>query len=379
LNILLPLITSLIMSTCLFMVPIEDGTPSQNITISQQINQMDTRQKIGQIIMPRLPWQTTIMNQQTMQFLQQAPFGGIILFGDNVVSIEQVQQLTADLQTQATIPLFIGIDEEGGRVSRVGYLFDTPIPSAFDIGRLGYPADVLAMSSAIGERLTQLGINTNFAPVADIWSNPANTVIGNRAFGHEASHVSPLMPSAIQGFHEQGILTTLKHFPGHGDTYEDSHFELAFTRFDLARFRNTEALPFQSGIDSGTDMVMVGHISTPYVQGHTAIFDWMQPWIDSGNLPATFSTFWLQDMLRDEMGFSGIIITDALDMRALTDHFDQAQIALGAFLAGNDILLMPARPQEAFNALLEAYYSGLITTQRLHQSLYRILTAKANF
>jgi beta-N-acetylhexosaminidase len=166
--------------------------------------------------------------------------------------------------------------------------------------------------------------------------------------------------------------------PGHGDTYEDSHFRLAFYPHDRQRFHSVEALPFLYGISAGADGVMVGHISTPLLQNKEPVLYWMGPWLESGTLPATFSDFWLQDILRGEMGFDGLIITDALDMRALTDHFTVEQIAVGAFLAGADILLMPTHTERAFYALLEAYRTGVITTERLNESVRRILTVKSN-
>jgi len=343
--------------------------------IEYWLQQLTLEQKIGQLIMPRLTWQTTEVNPAVWPWNSEIEFGGFILFGDNVQSIEQVQALTTDMQDLSRLPLFISTDEEGGRVSRVGGLFEGgAYPAAFDIAKV----EGLTTANAIGtaERLLSLGINMNFAPVADIWSNPANRVIGNRAFGHTAHEVSPAVAAATEGLQNSGVLATLKHFPGHGDTYEDSHYQLAFHNHDIYRFWEKEALPFISGIQAGAAAVMIGHISTPQIGGHTALLPWMQSWIDSGNLPATFSDFWLQDILRGQMGFDGLIITDALEMRALTDHFSCGQIALGAFLAGADILLVPSNPQEAFLALLEGYHSGIFDRDRLNDSVRRILRAK---
>ena len=336
-------------------------------------------EKIGQLIMPRLPWQTTAITPQVETWLDQAPFGGFILFSDNVQSIQQVQQLTADLQARTAIPLFISTDEEGGRVSRVGRLFEHgPHRPAFEfrapIGDV-YP---YAAAWITAERLTSLGINMNFAPVADVWSNPANAVIGDRAFGNTPEEAIVGVVSTVMGLQEGGVFSTLKHFPGHGDTYEDSHYQLAFHNHDIYRFWEVEALPFIAGIEAGAAAVMTGHISTPHIGGHEVLLPWMEPWIASGNLPATFSSFWLQDVLRGEMGFEGLIITDGLEMRALSDHFTCGQIALGAFLAGADILLIPQNPLEAFEALLEGYHSGLFTRERLEASLRRIFTLKAS-
>ncbi|MCL1788130.1 MAG: hypothetical protein FWG38_09095, partial [Defluviitaleaceae bacterium] len=152
--------------------------------------------------------------------------------------------------------------------------------------------------------------------------------------------------------------------------------QLAFHNHGMDRFWEVEALPFRAGIEAGAAAVMTGHISTPQVTGHTALLPWMAPWIESGNLPATFSDFWLQTVLRGELGFEGLIITDGLEMRALTDHFTCGQIALGAFLAGADILLIPANPAQAFDALVDGFHAGYFDMDRLDASVRRILQAK---
>jgi beta-N-acetylhexosaminidase len=341
------------------------------------ISRLTDEEKIGQLLMPRLPWQATSVSPLIIDWMERYPVGGIILFGDNVSSISQVQVLTADLQAaQGHVPLFIATDEEGGRVSRIGRLFDAPIPPAFTTGKQGDPGAAYENARVIGQRLAYLGINMNFAPVADVWTNPANAVIADRAFSDDPHTAGEMVAAFVRGLQAEGIHSVIKHFPGHGDTYEDSHYRLALYPHDRKRFDATEALPFARGIAAGADGVMVGHISTPQLQKKEPTLYWMGPWLKSGTLPATFSDFWLQDVLRGEMGFDGLIVTDALDMRALTDHFTVEQIAVGAFVAGADILLMPAHTGRAFDALLDAYREGVFTTERLHESLRRILSAK---
>ena len=340
---------------------------------------MTLQEQIGQLIMPRLPWQTTQLTPALRQWLEDYPVGGIILFSDNVVSIAQVQALTTDLQDASSIPLFIATDEEGGSVSRVGRLFDNsdfPILPALEVGRTGDTEIAYQTGRTIGVQLLSLGINMNFAPVADVWTNPANTVIGNRAFGQDPETASLMVESTVRGLYSAGVMSVVKHFPGHGDTYEDSHFLLAVYPHDRERFDQIEAPPFISGIQADTDGVMIGHIATPQLQNPTAPLEWMEPWLEAGNLPATFSDFWLQDILRGEMEFEGLIITDALDMRALTDNFTPAQIAVGTFIAGADILLMPTDVTATFDALIAALNEGIFDEERLHQSLRRIFWAK---
>jgi len=227
----------------------------------------------------------------------------------------------------------------------------------------------------IGQRLIYLGINMNFAPVADVWTNPANTVIGNRSFGSDPDTAGHFVAAAVRGLNSAGVLSTLKHFPGHGDTYEDSHYLLAVYPHDRERFDRVEAVPFIHGIEASAHAVMMGHIATPQLQNAAAPLYWMEPWLASGTLPATFSDFWVQDVLRGEMGFEGLVITDALEMRALSDHFTPQQIAVGAFVAGADILLIPTNVPATFDALIEAYHDGVFDTERLHESLRRIFWA----
>jgi len=324
------------------------------------ISQMSIYEKIGQLFIVRMP-----TPQYAQRLINESHIGGFILFSSDVRSIEQVQQLTSSLQETAkqnsNLPLFIAVDEEGGRVSRIGRLFPERSPSAYSLGQSGDPQNAYDAYYTIGQRLAYLGFNMNFAPVADVWSNPANTVIGDRAFGREPELVSSMVEAAVRGLHSAGILAVVKHFPGHGDTLEDSHYNMAFFHHDRERFDSVEAIPFQAGIAAGTEGIMMGHITTPNI---------------NPGLPATFSDYFMEQILREEMGFDGLIITDALDMGALTNYFSQDEIVLQAFLGGADILLMPNNPSVAVNTMVNAFHDGLFTEERLHQSLRRILYFK---
>jgi len=175
--------------------------------------------------------------------------------------------------------------------------------------------------------------------------------------------VGEMVEATVRGFALEGVLSVTKHFPGHGDTKEDSHNQLAIYPHGRERFDQMEILPFIKASKAGTDAIMVGHITTPAFK-------------ESEGLPVTFSAFWLQNILREAVGFDGLIITDGLDMRALTDNYTEAQIVLGTFLAGADIMLMPVNPRVAYKALLDGYRSGLFDENRLNQSLRRIFRAK---
>ena len=359
--------------------PQPDPTPAPICEADLWIAGLSLREQIGQLIMPRLPWQTTQVSPALHDWFTIYPVGGVILFADNVNSIQQVQALTTDLQAASRYTLFIATDEEGGRVSRVGRLFedeDFTVLPAYEIGLTGDINVAYMTGYVIGQRLLSLGINMNFAPVADVWTNPANTVIGTRSFGRYPEVAGIMVDAVVRGLNSSGVLSTIKHFPGHGDTYEDSHYLLAVYPHNRERFNTIEAPPFISGIEAGTHAVMMGHIATPQLQNPTAPLYWMEPWLASGTLPATLSDFWHQDILRGEMGFDGLIITDALEMRALSDHFTPAQIAVGAFMAGADILLMPTNIPATFDALIDAFNEGVFDEERLHESLRRIFWAR---
>jgi beta-N-acetylhexosaminidase len=338
-------------------------SPNDNSQYDYWLSKLTIEEKIGQLIMVRLHWHTKEVDARTKELMKDIPIGGVALFRDNMENTEQLQKLIKDLQALGRLPLFIAIDEEGGRVSRVGRFYDKPTPPAYEIGKKGDTAVASANARVIAQRLAKLGINMNFAPIADIWSNPDNTVIGNRAFGKKPDIVGEMVEATVRGFASEGVLSVTKHFPGHGDTKEDSHNQLAIYPHGRERFDQIEAVPFIKASKAGTDGIMVGHIITPAFK-------------ESDKLPVTFSNFWLQDILRKEIGFDGLIITDGLDMRALTDNYTAAQIVLGTFLAGADIMLMPVNPRIAYQALLDGYKSGLFDEDRLNQSLRRILRAK---
>jgi len=387
-----PLISLFALSICVFanqpgtsaaVTPSIKNTKNSGQTPAVSFNDNDYRlskltieEKIGQLLMPRLRWQIKGVDSSTVDLMKTVPVGGIALYRDNVENIPQLQAFTKDLQALARLPLFIAIDEEGGRVSRIGRLFSGPTPPAYDIGSRGDFTAAYAAACTIGRRLTHLGINMNFAPIADIWSNPANKAIGNRAFGKTPDITAEMVAVTVRGFASQGVLAVVKHFPGHGDTYEDSHYHPAVYPHKREHFNKVEAIPFVKAIEAGTAGIMTGHIVTPAFKESRLLMSWKAPFVKAGALPVTFSDFWLQDVLRKDMGFDGLIISDALDMRALTDHFTSEQIILGTFLAGADILLVPPNPKEAFKIMIDAYNTGLFDEERVNRSVRRVLKAK---
>lgn len=343
------------------------------------IDTLTLEQKVGQLFVVRSdaldPDQTieeridssavgiTEISDDVVNMIRKYQIGGVCQFGKNIVNPEQIIKFNADLQSVCDIPMFLAVDEEGGSVARLANnpAFDLPkYKSAYDVACSGNASDVENMARSIGNYLSLYGFNMNFAPVADVNTNPENPVIGVRAFSSDAVTAAAMVCASTKGFRESGILPTLKHFPGHGDTSEDSHTSLAITYKSLEELRSCEFLPFQS--DSGMHAVMVGHIAVPNITGTY--------------LPATFSSEIINLIPNRE---DTLIITDSLEMQAITDNYSAGEAAILAFNAGCDILLMPSDLHEAYEAVLNAVLKGEISEERLNKSVNKILNYKDVF
>ncbi|MCC8099572.1 MAG: glycoside hydrolase family 3 protein [Clostridiales bacterium] len=300
----------------------------------------------------------------TQAALQSHPVGGLVYFAANIVTPEQCTTMISNTQSYSKIGLFIAVDEEGGRVARIGKnraMGTTAFPSMSDIGSTGDVSKAYEVGSTIGTEIAQFGFNLDFAPVADVNSNPNNTVIGDRAFGSDPEAVAEMVASAVQGFRDSGMLCTLKHFPGHGDTDTDSHYGYTEVLKTLQELRSVEFLPFQAGIDAGADFVMMGHISVPEVTGDDT----------PASLSATMIT-----ILRDELNFQGLVITDSMVMSAITDRYTSAQAAVLAVQAGVDVILEPSSLTGAVQGILSAVEDGTISEERIRESVLKILEVK---
>jgi len=304
--------------------------------------------------------ETTVAGEVTQAALEKYPVGGFIHFAPNIVTGEQISLFNSTSQEYSTIPLFIGVDEEGGRVARLQSQLGAHSVRAMLTYRDDGEETALNNAIILSDALKTYGFNTNFAPVADVWSNPANTVIGDRAYSKDFDTAAGLVAAAVRGFRESGIACSLKHFPGHGDTREDSHHSAAYVSKTLDELRENEFKPFIAGIEAGADMVMTGHIIVP----------------DASDLPATLSKTLITDILRNELGFEGIVITDSLIMNAISKHFDAEFIAVTAIGAGVDIILMPENVDETILALSDAVESGVISESRIDESVSRIIRLK---
>ena len=339
-------------------------------TVDKMLETMTLEEKVAQMIVVS-PEQIafsegyiTEYDENVESAIQSYPVGGVILFSDNCIDMEQVNSLLTNMYSYNSevnkVPLLLAVDEEGGEVSRLiqtGSMTEfNPMYDYRDEGE----ATAKSNASTIASDLKKFGFNTDFAPVADTWSNPENTVIGNRAYSDDYNQAAVLVKAAVKGFKEQDIICTLKHFPGHGDTAEDSHYGPAYSYKTLEELQAGEFLPFIAGIEGGADMVMTGHIILPELDE---------------NYPASLSPTVI-NILRNDLKFDGVIITDDLCMDAINTVYTVEEAAVQAVLAGNDMLLRPADVDAAMSAILAAVEDGTITEEQIDQSVRRILTMK---
>ena len=301
--------------------------------------------------------------ESTKACIQEYPVGGVIYFAQNLQNREQTVEMISNTQAysvEATgIPMFISVDEEGGIVARCADKLGTtkfePMYSYKDQGASVASGNAKTIATDIKE----LGFNLDFAPVADTWSNPSNRVIGTRAYSDNYAQAAELVAAAVDGFNEAGVACTLKHFPGHGDTAEDSHKTAAYSYRTLEQLREGEFMPFKAGIDAGADMIMTGHVIVPEID----------------SLPATLSAKMI-DILRGELGFDGVIITDSMAMNAIVSYYNVAEAHLMALQAGNDILLCGNDLHGSVARIEEAVQTGQLAESRIDESVMRILKLK---
>lgn len=337
------------------------------VSVTTHSSQLTIKQKIGQLLMCGFDGQTIPPHMDTL--FRDYHIGGIIFFRRNVARAEQIKQLTDALQQQAaqynSIPLSIAIDQEGGMVARIDQDV-TVMPGQMTLGAAGKAEYAYEAGRISGMELAQLGITVNFAPVLDVNNNALNPVIGIRSFGEEAELVAQFGRSMIDGYQRMGVSACAKHFPGHGDTTADSHYELPSVAHDLERIHAVELVPFKAAIEAEVDMIMTAHVQFPA--------------LEPDGKPATISHRVLTELLREELGFNGLIVTDCLEMNAISEGIGVGTGAVEAFKAGADLILVSHqldRQLAAFHALEAAVHSGEISEARLNQSVERILKLKA--
>ena len=311
----------------------------------------------------------TKATQATQKGLAKYPVGGIIYFGHNLVTKGQVKKMIANSQSFAKkthgIGLFIGVDEEGGSVTRVARkLGTTRFGSMKSIGTRGDEKEAYDLGAAIAVDISSLGFNLNFAPVADVIINGKNTEIGARSFGTDPALVSKMVRQVVKGLQDNGVISTLKHFPGHGSTIANSHYTTSITDRTLEQMEQTEFLPFQAGIDAGAEFVMISHLTAVNIDDTS---------------PASLSQTIITGLLRDKLKYEGLIITDSLIMEAVAGKYSSGESAVRAIAAGADMLLMPVSLSGAVKGIKQAIKDGRLTEARIAQSVRKILLVKLKY
>ncbi|UJL45938.1 M28 family peptidase [Virgibacillus sp. NKC19-16] len=337
--------------------------------IQQMITQMDTEEKIGQLVMPSThDNEQNMPNEDTKELIQEYKAGSVIIYGNRDASTtaaynNQLQEWAAE--TNMGIPLFSTADLEYGVNQHVTDA--TAFPRQMGIAATRDLEAAEDMASVTAREMKATGFNWNYSPLADVNTNPNNPVIGVRSFGEDTELVSDMTVAQVEGYQENGVLSTPKHFPGHGDTSDDSHYDLPSVGYDRETLEEVHLPPFQAAIDAGADSIMTSHV----------IIEAIDP-----ELPATLSEDVLTGLLREEMGFNGLIVTDAMSMQAIKDNWGAGEAAVMTIQAGADIVMATGsldEQKESFEALLSAYESGELTQERVDESLERILAKKVMY
>ncbi|HSR70188.1 MAG TPA: glycoside hydrolase family 3 N-terminal domain-containing protein [Acidobacteriota bacterium] len=344
-------------------LPAQPLSQEQQQWVEERMTGMTLQEKVGQLIVGGA--RTDYMHvdsekfQEILEEIEKYHLGGYHAFRGHVLS---AAAMIRRMQDAARTPLFITADLEGG----VGLIFEggTRFPKAMALAAAGDEKLVRQVAGATAREAKAIGINVNFYPVVDVNNNPENPIINIRSFGEDPLAVGRLASAYIEAVQAEGILATAKHFPGHGDTAQDSHLELPVIEAPLERLQQVELPPFKAAMEAGVGAVMTAHLSVPALE-------------PDGKRAATLSSRILSDVLRREMGFAGLVITDAMNMGGVTEHFGDGEAALEAVLAGADLVLLPRSVPKAYRALLAAARDGRLSRRRLEGSVRRILSAKA--
>ncbi|MGG3282546.1 beta-N-acetylhexosaminidase [Paenibacillus solani] len=328
---------------------------------------LSLEQKVGQMFI--CGFNALTPDEHAKILIEQYQVGGICYFRRNVKTLPQLAELSESLQELASgsqkIPLLISIDQEGGMVARIDHEGISRIPGNMALGAAGSEEDSYKVAQIGARELRSLGVNMNFAPCLDVNNNSRNPVIGVRSFAEDPKVVAALGTAAIKGYQEEGVSATAKHFPGHGDTSVDSHLGRASVPHDIERLRSVELYPFTQAIKDGVDAIMTAHVSFPA--------------IEPSDLPATLSRSVLTGLLREEMGFEGLIVTDCLEMHAISKEYGIPEGAIRAIEAGADCVLVSHRLTEqtaAITAVIEAVKSGRLSMDLIDAAVERILALK---
>lgn len=350
--------------------------PTTTEEVQNIVDSMSLEEKVAQLFLVQPEaivdiGTATAAGDATKQAINKTPVGGFVYFSDNLQSEQQVQDMLRNVQKYSEdrigLPAFLSVDEEGGTVARVASTGRFDVTDVGDMAKIGASGDVQQAKQAgetIGSYLSELGFNLDFAPDADVLTNPENTVVKKRSFGSDPQVVSDMSLAVAQGLAQHQVHSVYKHFPGHGATAGDTHQGYAYTDKTLDELKQSELIPFENAIQNNAAFIMAAHISAPRVTGD--------------DTPASLSKTMITDILRGQMGYDGIVVTDAMNMGAVTEQHTSAQAAVKALQAGADIVLMPEDFQEAYQGVLDAVKDGTLTEQRINESVTRIVTVKVH-
>lgn len=349
---------------CLFLV----GCTKEEVIIEEnsQLDKMTLDEKIAQMMIITYPGD--VYDEKLESLIKDFKPGGFILMSDNITSYDNTLSLVKKMNNDSSIPLFISIDEEGGSVSRTANLTDinvTSIPDMYSVGSLNDLNIAYEIGEITAKKVRTLGVNVDFAPVLDIYSNPNNSVIGLRSFGSDKVQVSKMALSFKDGLEDNLVMGCVKHFPGHGSTDVDSHFDIPMIDKSYNELLNNEFYPFKKAIKDDIKMIMIGHIALPKITNDLT--------------PATLSKEIITDILINKLNYHGLIITDGLNMGALVNNYSPKEIYVNAVKAGNDILLMPLDPIEALNDIKSAIENEEISIDQINNSVEKILDFKSKY
>lgn len=354
----------------------ENSDPAQSYA-DEMLAKMSLHEKVCQmfIITPEAATGYAVVTEageKSKQAILDYPVSGYIYFAQNLSNTDQTKTMLSNVKQYGMeangIPFFTSVDEEGGDVARCAdNLGTTSFNSMYSYREQG---EETAYNNAytIASDISNLGFNLDFAPVADTWSNSANTVIGTRAYSTDYEEAARLVASATRGFNAGGVVSCIKHFPGHGDTNEDSHRSAAYIHKPLSDLMNEDYLPFKAGIEADTGMIMIGHLYLSDADINS----------EEDSLPASLSYKVVTGELRDKLGYNGVVITDSMAMGAIVNYYSSGEAAKLAVKAGVDIILMPEDFKAAVEALESAVQTGEISEERINESVRRILVLKYN-
>ncbi len=332
-------------------------------TVDRHLKEMTLDEKIAQMLVISVTG--TSLNSTTKKNLTKYKPGGVILFANNLGNYNTTIKFIDDMKKTSSIPLIVSIDQEGGKVQRLTSITGKPatnIPPMYSLGQMDDTNLAYSVGTVTAEELRVFGINMDFAPVLDVLTSEDSKVIGTRSFGTSPELVSKMGLSFAKGLEAKGVIPVYKHFPGHGSTATDSHYDLPVLTKTKAELYDVDLIPFQNAIQNDAKVIMIGHLAIPNITGDKT--------------PASLSKVLITDLLKGEMGYKGLVVTDALNMGALTKNYSEKEIYEMAINAGVDILLMPKSPESAINYIKKSIKEGKIKESQINESVRKILLLK---